>query len=168
MPLTGADTVTVPGLVAGWGELHARGATLPWSHAFERATKLADDGIAISAGLARALEQLQRPVVDPGLAATFTDGNRLLRSGERLRQPALAATLRCLAADGPSAFYEGPIADALVGTLSARGGALAVEDLCGFRPEVTEPLTGAFGTVDVLTSPPNSSGVLVLQALAGL
>ena len=31
MPLTGADTVTVPGLVAGWGELHARGPALAWT-----------------------------------------------------------------------------------------------------------------------------------------
>jgi gamma-glutamyltranspeptidase len=168
MPLTGADTVTVPGLVAGWAQLHDRGAALPWSHAFDCATKLAHDGIAIAPGLARAFEQLHRPIVDPGLAATFTDGDRLLRSGERLRQPALAATLRCLAADGPGVFYDGAIADALVGAVSAHGGALAIEDLRGFRPEVTEPLTGAFGTVDVLTSPPNSSGVLVLQALAGL
>jgi gamma-glutamyltranspeptidase len=168
MPLTGADTVTVPGLVAGWGELHARGAALPWSHAFERAAKLAHDGITISPGLARAFDQLHLPIADPGLAATFTDGNRLLRSGERLRQPALAATLRRLAADGPGAFYDGPIADALVGALSARGGVLAADDLRGFRLEVTEPLTGAFGDVDVLTSPPNSSGVLVLQALAAL
>src|SRR4051794_11216968 len=30
MPEQTPDTITVPGLVAGWGRLHAAGAALPW------------------------------------------------------------------------------------------------------------------------------------------
>jgi oxamate amidohydrolase len=168
MPIVGAQAVTVPGLVAGWEELHQRGASLRWRDALDAAIAHADDGVPVSPGLARAIAQAPGLTDDPGLAATFTASGRPLRAGEALRQPALAATLRQLAADGPRAFYEGPIADALVGMLSRRGSALAGADLRQFRPEITAPLAGAFGGLEVLTSPPNSSGILVLQALAAL
>jgi oxamate amidohydrolase len=168
MPIVGAQAVTVPGLVAGWEELHRRGASLPWGDALAAAIAHADDGVPVSPGLARAIAQTPGLSDDPGMAATFTVGGRPLRAGEVLRQPALATTLRRLAADGPRAFYEGPIADALVGMLSRRGSALAGADLREFRPEVTAPLAGAFDGLEILTSPPNSSGILVLQALAAL
>jgi oxamate amidohydrolase len=42
------------------------------------------------------------------------------------------------------------------------------DDLRGFEAEAGEPLRGRFGDLDVLTSPPNSSGVLLVQALAAL
>jgi gamma-glutamyltranspeptidase/glutathione hydrolase len=166
MPIVGAQAVTVPGLVAGWEELHRRGASLPWGDALAAAISHADDGVPVSSGLARAIAQTPGLSDDPGMAATLTVGGRPLRAGEVLRQPALAATLRRLAADGPRAFYEGPIGDALVGMLSRRGSPLAGGDLRDFRPEVTAPLAGAFDGLEILTSPPNSSGILVLQALA--
>jgi oxamate amidohydrolase len=168
MPVVGAQAVTVPGLVAGWEELHRRGASLPWGDALAAAISHADDGVQVSPGLARALAQAPGLSDDPGTAGTFTVGGRPLRTGEVLRQPALAATLRRLAADGPRAFYEGPIADALVGMLSRRGSALAGADFREFRPEITAPLAGAFDGLEVLTSPPNSSGILVVQALGAL
>jgi gamma-glutamyltranspeptidase len=168
MPVVGADAVTVPGLVAGWDELHGRGAVLPWGDALTAAISHADDGFPVSPGLARAIAQAPGLRDDPGMAATFAVDGRPLRAGDVLRQPALATTLQKLAADGPWAFYEGPLADALVGMLSTRGSVLAGVDLRDFRPEVTAPLVGSFAGLEILTSPPNSSGILVLQALAAL
>jgi gamma-glutamyltranspeptidase len=168
MPILGADTVTVPGVVAGWGELHGRGAALPWADALAPASALAEEGVPVAPGLARALAQAPAPFEDPGMADVLAVEGRPLGAGEPLRQPALAATLRELAAHGPRAFYEGAIADALLATLAARGSVLSRRDLDGFAPEITAPLTGAYAGLEILTSPPNSSGVLVLQALAAL
>ena len=168
VPVVGAEAVTVPGLVAGWEELHRRGAALGWGDLLATATVLAGQGVAVSPGLARAIAQAPALDHDPGMAATFTAAGRPLRAGDALRQPALAATLGQLSAEGPRAFYEGPIAEALVGTLSRRGSALSEADLREFRPEITAPLAGDFGALEILTSPPNSSGILVLQALAAL
>jgi gamma-glutamyltranspeptidase len=168
MPIVGPQAVTVPGLVAGWEELHRRGAALSWGDALAAAISHADDGVPVSPGLARAIAHTPGLIKDPGMAATFAPAGRPLRTGDVLRQPALAATLRQLAADGPRAFYEGPIADALVGTLANSGSALAGVDFREFRPEITPPLAGAFDGLEILTSPPNSSGILVLQALAAL
>ena len=168
IPVLGADAVTVPGLVAGWEELHRHGAALGWGDLLGAAIDLADDGVAVSHGLARAIAQAPALRNDREMAATFTPCGRPLLAGDTLRQPPLAATLGRLASEGPRAFYDGPIATQLIDTLSRRGSALAEADLREFRPEVTAPLAGRVGGLEILTSPPNSSGILVLQALAAL
>ncbi|HMJ36261.1 MAG TPA: gamma-glutamyltransferase [Baekduia sp.] len=166
MPITGPDTITVPGLVAGWGSLHAAGAALPWADALAAAQALAADGVAVAPSLGAAIAAAD--LSDPGMAAVFAPAGAPLRTGDLLRQQALAATLAALAADGPRTFYDGDVAGRLLEGLAARGSRLTEADLRGFAPEVGAPLRGRFGDLDVLTSPPNSSGVLLLQALAAL
>jgi gamma-glutamyltranspeptidase/glutathione hydrolase len=168
MPVAGPATVTVPGLVAGWERLHELGARLPWTRALAPAIGLAEDGAAVAPGLAAAIADSPGVAADPGMAAVLAPGGAPLRAGDLLRQPALAATLRRLAAHGAAEFYEGETAARLVAGLAARGGELTAADLREFTPETGPPLRGRFGDLDVLTSPPNSSGVLVLQALAAL
>src|SRR5262249_48217726 len=67
----------------------------------------------------------------------------------RLKNPALAATLKALAARGPRDFYEGVTAHALAGDLAqapgssaARGGASRIgeADLAAYRARLVEPL----------------------------
>jgi gamma-glutamyltranspeptidase/glutathione hydrolase len=166
MPVTGPETITVPGLVAGWGELHARGGALPWANALAEARTLAAEGVPVARSVGDALAEAD--LDDPGMAAVFAPGGTPLAIGKRLRQPALAETLAQLAAEGPRAFYDGELAGRLVGGLRAVGCRLAAGDLREFMPEVGPPLRARFGDLDVQTSPPNSSGVLLLQALLGL
>jgi len=169
MPIAGPESITVPGLVAGWEALHGLGAALPWAAALEAATGHADDGFAIGRSLAGAIAgQAGAIAADPGLRALLLPDGRPLGAGATLRQPALAATLRTLAAEGPRAFYDGPLAERLTAGLAAAGCRLAAADLAGFRAELTAPLRRRCGALELLTSPPNSSGVLVLQALAAL
>jgi gamma-glutamyltranspeptidase len=168
MPLTGPLTVTVPGLVAGWGALHGLGASRSWSRHLERATGLAAEGVAVANGLADAIGRSPGVRADPGMAGVFTRSGAPLRAGELLRQPALARTLSRLAADGPRAFYDGELADTLAAGLTRAGCALTAADLRAYHPVVEAPLRRCFGGVEVLTSPPNSAGILLLQALAAL
>lgn len=169
MPVTGPDTITVPGLVAGWDALHGLGAVRPWASALEAATALASDGFSVGRSLAEAIDDARAGIAaDPGLRGVLTPGGSPATEGATLRQPALARTLRTLAADGPRAFYEGPLAERLIAGLRAAGCALDTSDLAGFRAELTAPLRHRCGELDVLTSPPNSSGVLLPQALAAL
>jgi gamma-glutamyltranspeptidase len=166
MPITGAQTVTVPGLVAGWDRIHALGARRPWACAIEPAIEHAEDGVTVAPGLADAIAEATTS--DAGMAEVFAPGGRRLTAGDRLHQPALARTLGAIASDGATAFYDGPIARRIVETVTAAGGHLTPADLRQYAPETGIPLRGSFGDLDVVTSPPNSSGVLVLQALAAL
>jgi gamma-glutamyltranspeptidase len=169
MPLRGPHTVTVPGVVAGWERLHAAGATFPARELLGDAIRLAADGTEVSANLGAAIaEEATGIQADPGLRDVFAPGGTPLRAGERLRQPALAASLRELAAGGARALYDGALGERLAAGLAPLGCALRASDLHGFAAETVAPLRGRFRDLDVLTSPPNSQGVLLLQALAAL
>jgi gamma-glutamyltranspeptidase len=167
MPETGPDTITVPGLVAGWERIHALGAALAWEDALSDAATLAADGVPVAPSLGTALADADLDG-DPGMQAVFAPGGRALRTGDHLRQPALAATLRRLAAAGARDFYDGELGQRLADGLAACGSQVRPGDLRGFAADVTPPLAARFGELDLLTSPPNASGVLLLQALAAV
>jgi gamma-glutamyltranspeptidase/glutathione hydrolase len=169
MPVQAPEAITVPGLVAGWERLHAAGAALPWRTLFDDAIRLAADGTEVSASLAGAIEEDAAGIAaDPGLRAVLMPGGTPLGEGDRLRQPALAASLRELAAGGARVFYDGALGDRLLAGLRRAGSALADVDLHAFAAQACAPLRGRFGELELLTSPPNSQGVVLLQALAAL
>jgi len=170
MPLHGVHPITVPGLVAAWGDLHAAGGRLPWHSLFDEAISLADGGTTVSSALGRDLQALgSRLATDPGMRAVFfgNDGC-VLCAGQTLRQPALAASLSAISDNGARELYEGALAHTLVRGLRALGASLDDEDFAGHRSEWLPPLRGSFAGLDVLTSPPVSQGFVLLQLLAAL
>jgi gamma-glutamyltranspeptidase/glutathione hydrolase len=169
MPHRRPEAATVPGVMAAWAALHASGARLSWSRALEPAVRLAEEGVPVARDLAETLAGDDGAwAADPGMAEVFFAGGRALEEGEVLRQPALAATLRRIAAEGAGAFYGGEIGARFCKGLRRRGGLLTLADLGAHETEVTRPLgVRAFGH-EVLTTPPNSQGFVLLEVLAAL
>jgi len=83
------------------------------------------------------------------------------RPGRVYRLPDLGATLRRIADDGPSALYEGLVAEAI-----AAASRLAEPDLASHRSEWVEPLRRAYRGIEVCELPPNGQGAAVVAALA--
>ena len=166
LPVDGALSVTVPGVVDGWHELARRWGSRPVSGALLRAASLAGDGVAVSAGLARDLDrEAERILADPGLAELLAPSGTPLREGQLLRQPRLAGTLDAIASDGPDAFYSGAVAASLVSTLRARGSAMSSDDFLAHGSSIEEPLAARFGDVEYLASGGNTQGGFFLAAL---
>ncbi len=70
-------------------------------------------------------------------------GHRAPRAGEIVKNPLLAKTLRLLGEKGKQGFYEGPLAEAIVGIIKNMGGYLSLEDLKNhgtLGSEITEPV----------------------------
>ena len=169
MPITGIDTVTVPGAVAGWEAVHRSGARLPWQDHFSAALEAAGSGVPVARSLAGALGRHRQAVAaDPGMSAVFAPGGSPLREGDTLRQPALAETLRELSRGGPEVLYGGPVGDALTTTLREQGSAMSLSDLSAFEAQVTQPLGQPFGDHTVWTSPQNTQGFLLLEVLGAV
>ncbi|HUY42349.1 MAG TPA: gamma-glutamyltransferase [Acidimicrobiales bacterium] len=169
MPVTGVDTITVPGAVAGLKALHDFGAAREWSKHLTRAIELASSGAPVAPSLGVAIkEQLALVLGDPGLVALLAPGGDPLLAGEILVQPALARSLRTLAELGPSSLYGGELGRTLVAALAAMGGRLDNEDFAQFTPRLEEPLRRSFGSFAVWTSAPNSQGLLLLEILGAL
>lgn len=166
MPGQGADTVTVPGVVAGWEALAALGAAHPLSYALTRAAVLADAGFPVSPGLDRALAGRRDVLLaDRGMTEVFGDGDGgLKREGDLVVQPALARTLAELAAD-PGAMYRGRIAESIASHLAHLGSAMVPADLAAHRAETVAPVRAELGGATWWVAPPPTQGVVLLGIL---
>jgi len=160
----------VPGTVAGLALAHQRHGRLPWQSLVEPAIRLAEPGIPVSPELARSLQEARERMAPwPASRKVFfkADGAAYL-PGETLVQPDLAESLKLIAEQGPSAFYEGDIARKLVADMKAHQGAITSDDLKHYRAVVRAPVRGTYRGYDILSMPPPSSGGVHLIQLLNL
>ncbi len=163
----GRASVAVPGFVAGLCTLLEEKGRLSLSEVLQPAIRYARDGVVLSESLAYVLNILL-PIFTytEELARVFTRDGRPYRPGERLRFPELARTLERLAEEGPSLFYTGKVAQAIVRDQNQHGGLLKPEDLAGYRVERRTPIEVRYREERLLFPPPPSSGgVLVAFTL---
>jgi gamma-glutamyltranspeptidase/glutathione hydrolase len=166
MPTRGPLTVTVPGCVEAWGRLHERFGRLPLRQILAQAIGYAENGFPVSEAFARAIE-LSEPFLhrDTPARETFLPGGRPPQEGQILVQKRIARTLRSIADEGPSVFYNGWIGAELVRSLRAVGGLLTQEDLVQHTSDWVEPLSVTYRSVTVFELPPNSQGLTALLIL---
>jgi gamma-glutamyltranspeptidase/glutathione hydrolase len=168
MPQEGIHSVTVPGAVDGWAKMHQRFGRLPWRDLFTAAIAYAEQGFPVSEAIEeswRKPEGLAKIRRYPGSAEVFLPGGHAPLEGEMFRNPGLAHALRLIAAQGPSAVYQGEIAAAIVQTSTALGGTLTAADLAHFSSEWVQPLSIDYRGWRVYELPPNSQGLAALEML---
>jgi len=171
IPTRGPLSVTVPGAVRSWGDAHARFGRLSRAAVLAPAIELARDGFPATASFVDAVEWVAPEVADAlgpdaGFFAVFRPHGRPWRAGERVRLPALAATLSTLADDGFDAFYEGGLAERQARLFEDLGGFLTLGDLRGHASTWGEPIAVDYRGTRVTSHPPNSSGVVALELLS--
>jgi gamma-glutamyltranspeptidase/glutathione hydrolase len=161
-------SVTVPGVVRGWHDLHSRFGRLPWQRLFQAAIQTARGGFPVAPVAAREWA-LFEPVLrlDPVSAALYR-ADALPRAGETFANPELAAVLEAIANEGPDAFYLGAPAMAAERAVQQRGGALARADFASHSGHFAPPASARFRDLTVLECPPNTHGIAVLHALQAL
>ena len=165
MPKQGAQTVTVPGVVAGWRALDRLGSRLGLAAPFRGAARRAADGFEVSAGLARAIAiRTDELLADEGMRGVFGTADGLAVEGDRIVQPALAATLEQLAVD-PDAMYGGSIGASIAARLRILGGAHSEADFAGHEAELLDPVEASTGGVRWWVAPPPTQGVVLLGIL---
>lgn len=168
IPAKGGRSITVPGVVGGWAALHERHGRLAWRDLFADAIRAAE-GFPATAALAAATRLSRTDLAaDPGCRTLFLNAGEPLATGAVLMQPALAATLRAIAADGAPAFYDGPIANSLGQSVARAGGFLRSRDLAGYRAEWVTPIATTYRGLTVRVMPPNSYGLYMLMQLNAL
>jgi len=155
----------VPGSVAGMAEALAKYGKLPLAKVMEPAIRLARDGFVIDSGFSRG-GACNRLIAQFGGKDLFCPGGEALKPGATFKQPDLARTLGMIAAQGPKAFYEGPIADSLVAEMQRGGGIITKADLKAYKAIWRTPATGTYRGHTLISMPPSSSGgVTMLQTL---
>src|SRR3984885_15181514 len=94
VPLLGWNSVTVPGAVSAWVELHSKFGRLSFDRLFEPAISYARNGFLLSPTIADQWAA-QVPLFEsqPGFAETFMPDRRAQNPGELVRLPDHAVTL---------------------------------------------------------------------------
>ncbi len=87
------------------------------------------------------------------------------RPGEIFRNPGMARALQAIAQGGKSAFYQGPIAEAIAAVVQQAGGCLSVADLALHTSTWEQPISTTYRGIRIWECPPNGQGLAALLAL---
>lgn len=159
-------SVGVPGVVRAMELAHSQHGKLPWTELFSPAITLAENGFALPVRLhdLLKLEGAEAFALDARRYFFNADGASK-PAGTILKNPDYAATLRAIAAGGAKAFYEGPIADAMVAAVAAAPiakGDLTAADLAGYQAKERAAFCFAYRKHKICGMGPPSSGAMTI------
>ena len=154
----------VPGTVLGLDTAQRKYGKLTRQQVMEPAIKLARDGFILNRGDTDILDTtIAKFRDDPEAARIFLRPNGdPLQPGDRLIQADLANTLESIAQNGPDAFYQGKIPQAVEAAAKKGGGILTAKDFADFRIAETAPITCSYRGYEFVSAPPPSSGGVTL------
>jgi gamma-glutamyltranspeptidase/glutathione hydrolase len=160
MSIEGEKSSGVPGSVAGLTYAEAHYGRLGLKQVMAPAIRLARDGFVLSEEEARTMHS---PLLTRFAASRkiFQRDGDFYAAGDTFKQPELASTLERIAAD-PSDFYKGKMAGEIAAFEAANDGLITAQDLAAYEVKERVPLVGHYRGLEVLTSPPPSSGGIVL------
>ncbi|GIJ78044.1 gamma-glutamyltranspeptidase / glutathione hydrolase [Micromonospora phaseoli] len=171
MPARGWLPVTVPGVPAGWRDLHDRFGSVPFADLFVDAVGYAEQGHPVSTGTAATWARAVAGHAEPTgteyaeFGRIFAPRGRAPRAGERWRNPDAARTLRLIAQSRAEDFYRGRIASALADHAARTGGLLTADDLASHTSTWVDPVSVRYRGHEVWELPPNGQGLAALLAL---
>jgi len=162
--------VGIPGTLRGLEMAHKRFGKLPWKDLVAPAIRLASEGFALDAPMAKSLNEVMKKAKNDEFRRLFgKDGGKTpWKAGDRLVQKDLARTLQRIADNGPGGFYSGELAELLVAEMQAGGGFVTKEDLSAYQAKERKPIHGLYRGYDVYGPPPPSSGGIGLVEMLNI
>ena len=169
MPISGLDSVAVPGAVHAYETIVNQFATRPMGELLQPAIELAESGFILPEATAGIISAMA-PVLGqfPTSAAIFMPGGEPLRAGDRLRNSDLAESLRIIAAGGSNAFYNGEIARRIADYYRDCGNSdfgLTEAEFADHETDVYEPISTTYRGYRINQTRPVSQGLIVLEEL---
>ena len=166
MPIDGPHSITVPGEVAAWEEMHRRLCTMPFASLLETAIGYAEDGFPVSPGIGRSFDHAVDKLSQfPASAAIYSSNGGMKKEGEILANPDLAQSLRQVAAGGANEFYRGDLAQRMVKGLRDAGALFTESDFDAHRLDVYDPISTEYRGHTVYQTQPPTQGFLLLEML---
>jgi gamma-glutamyltranspeptidase/glutathione hydrolase len=163
-----AHAVTIPGAVDAWCTLNRQHGTKLLAELLEPAARAAEEGYRVTPRVAWDWALTRQKLQDPVTARVMLPGGEPPQIGDRMRNPALAATLRKIGREGRGAFYSGPVMRDILGRLKELGGLHEEEDFVAHHSDWVEPIHARYRGYEVYECPPNSQGLTALMILRQL
>jgi gamma-glutamyltranspeptidase / glutathione hydrolase len=166
MPVRGWNTVSVPGCVSAWVELHGRFGKLPFERLFEKAIQYGREGFLVSPTIAGQWDkQVPELKSQPGFAEAFMPHGRAPRPGERFIWRAHADALEQIARTRGAAFYRGAVAEKIEAHARKQNAAMRASDFAAHKSDWVTPLEIGYRGYTLHELPPNGQGIVALIAL---
>jgi len=160
-------SVSVPGAVDGWFELHQKFGSLPMQTILKSPIDYAKNGFPVTETISMRWRS-SVPFLKSQTGAfesTFTIDGEGPNKGDIFKNPDLANTLSLLAEKGRDAFYKGDIAKKIDRWMKNNGGYLRYEDFENHTSEWIEPVHTNYRGYEVYQVGGNVQGTAVLQML---
>lgn len=155
-----AHSVTVPGVVKSWESLLESHGTIGLDAALQPAIHAAEDGFVVYPRVWSDWTDCAAKLAAQGAGAKhyLIDG-KAPKLGSIHKLPALAATLKVIAAQGARGLYEGAVAADIVAELRSRGGVMTEEDMANHSADPCTPVSAGYRDIDLAELPPNGTGI---------
>ena len=168
--------VGVPGTVRGWHEAIERYGSMRFAQVLAPAIAVADKGFRINANFSLLVGQNEKKFRQfAPTSELYLHQGKALPAGTLLRNPGMARAYREIAQGGVKAFYEGPIARAIVDSVNrppvAKGyavhpGSMTLADLANYEARIRPALRSSYRGYELYGMPlPSSGGPTVAHAL---
>ena len=175
IPNFGSLSVSVPGTVDGWFELHGKFGSIPMTEVLSPAIAYAREGFPVTQVVAYYMSGYKKRYgelnatgeieeIDNFSATYLIDGETPVE-GQVFKNPDLANTLEKIATGGRDVFYKGGLADVMDAYMVRIGGPLRKADFENHTSEWVEPMSVNYRGYDVFELPPSGQGIAALQLL---
>ncbi|MDA9628888.1 gamma-glutamyltransferase [Pelagibacteraceae bacterium] len=160
--LLSPHSVTIPGAVDAWYEIHKKFGKLDFEKLFETAIYYATEGFPLHEIEAfhwkKNEDKLRKNKVTKQI---FLNKNKAPIFGKKFSNSQLADTLKLIGKKGAKAFYEGEIARDMVKSLNNLGGLHTEEDFYNQNTIFSDTLISNYKDVKIHQCPPNGPGIVV-------
>ncbi len=158
-------SITVPGAVDALCRLSERYGKLGLDRSLSPAIRYYAEGVPIAARVGSDIAP-KGGEMNAAARRHYLNGENAYRTGDVFALPAQAELLRRIAAEGPSAFYDGEAAEDMLSTLKALGGSHTAEDFAATEASWDIPLYGGYRRHELIEHPPNGQGATALLIAA--
>ena len=159
-------SVTVPGAIDAWEQILKAHGRFGLDRCLRAAVGYAEGGFPVASRIAWDWQRhVGKLSADPGASKHYLFNGKAPREGDVIRFPALAQTLKTIAAKGAKGFYEGEVGADMAATVAARGSFLTAEDFADHRGDAVAPISTNYRGVDLVEIPPNGQGITALVML---
>jgi gamma-glutamyltranspeptidase / glutathione hydrolase len=162
VPKYGPDAVTIPGAVDAfctlskdWGKMGLKASLAP-------AIYYAESGVPVAGRTAFDWKAKYDDALRGDARRHYLFDGKPPRAGQVFQSPMQAEALRRIALEGRRGFYEGEVAEDMVGSLNAVGGIHTLEDFANTACEYVTPVSGNYKGVDLVEHPPNGQGATAI------
>ena len=160
--LLSPHSVTIPGAVDAWFEMHKKFGKLDFEQLFITAENYARDGFPVHEIEAYYWKKNEAKLKKNKITKNeFLINNKAPTSGSKYRNVKLADTLNIIGRKGAKGFYEGDIAKDMVNSLNHLGGTHTEEDFYNQKTIFSDTLISKYKENFINLCPPNGPGVIV-------